>query len=114
VNPSPAVTLSLPDADYAAAVAADVLLGLSMNAGFTALAADRVRRDVHAAVEAAGAPLRIEAGVSPGRLDVVLQAPATQAARRAADVLELHGPRVDATSVRVAFVAAHRGSLRLV
>jgi uncharacterized membrane protein len=114
VKPSPAVTLSLPDPEFAAAVAADVALGLAVHAGFTALAADRVRRDLHAAVEAAATPLRIVACAAPGRVDVTIEASLAEGARRAAEVLEPHGPQLDSTSLAVAFVAAHRGSLRLV
>jgi hypothetical protein len=114
MNPTPGVTLSLPDAGFAAAVASDVLLGMAVSAGFTGLAADRVRRDVHAAVEAAGVPLRVEAAIAPGRLAVALHAPAADAAGRAAQALEPHRPRLDSSSLRVDFVAAHRGSLWLV
>ncbi len=112
MQPSPPVSLRLPLPRYAAPVAGDVALGMALSAGFPALAADRVRRDVAAAVRAASAPLSIGCQAAPGRLRLRIDGAGDEALARAAAALDGHDARLRPSLLEVDFRAVHRGSLR--
>ena len=108
------VILHLPERRFAPAVAGHVVLGLALAAGFPALAADRVRREVEASVRDAGGAVEIRAGLTPGRIELRLEAASQAAAARAAAALAQHRTRLDSTQLEVHFVAAQQGGLRAV
>jgi hypothetical protein len=108
------VALRLAPTPHAARIAGAVALGMALRSGFGALAAERVRGAVRAAVGSGAAPGEVRARAQPGRLTVVLSGGGEEWRRRAAEALAEHAPTHADGQIEVVFRGATRADVRVV